>query len=175
MLQTTFDLSLIWIWHFKFDLVWFEQLFSTFDNIWIWSKKFEFDFKLWEESFKSNQIKFQMSNSNQTQIKRHLKHSLGSTHPYFKPKTHQKCNQKLSDFDKIYCVFALKCAYKKYQFSSKSGHFLALFWPWIANQDKCHPKFLIFFFTHWNMKMGWFWKKICDYNHAVDFTLYTEI
>ena len=45
MLQTTFDLSLIWIWHLKFDLVWFEQLFTTFENVWIWSEKFEFDFK----------------------------------------------------------------------------------------------------------------------------------
>ena len=48
MLQTTFDLSLIWIWHLKFDLVWFEQLFSTFENVWIWSEKFEFDFKHWK-------------------------------------------------------------------------------------------------------------------------------
>ena len=33
-------------------------------------------FKCCEKLFKSNQIKFQMSNSNQTQIKRRLKHSL---------------------------------------------------------------------------------------------------
>ena len=48
MLQTAFDLSLIWIWHLKFDLVWFEQLFTTFENVWIWSEKFEFDFKHWK-------------------------------------------------------------------------------------------------------------------------------
>ena len=24
---------------------------------------------------------------------------------------------------------------------------------------QCHPNFLIFFFAHWNMKMGWVWKK----------------
>ena len=60
--------------------------------------------------------------------------------------------EKLSDFDKIWCVFGLKCGDYKYQFSSKSDNFSAIFWPWIINQEECHPKFLIFFFTHWNAR-----------------------
>ena len=36
--------------------------------------------------------------------------------------------RKLSDFNKIWCVFGLRCADFKSQVSSKSDHFSALFW-----------------------------------------------
>ena len=36
--------------------------------------------------------------------------------------------EKLSDFDKIWCVFGLKYDDSKYQVSSKSDHFWAWFW-----------------------------------------------
>ena len=36
--------------------------------------------------------------------------------------------EKLSDFDKNWCVFGLKCDDSKYQVSSNSDHFWALFW-----------------------------------------------
>ena len=66
---------------------------------------------------------------------------------------------KLSDFNKIWCDFGLKCGDCTHQFSSKSDHFLALFWPWIAHQGYCQPQILIFSFTYHFVKMGWVWKK----------------
>ena len=44
---------------------------------------------------------------------------------------------KLSDFENIWCVIGLKCADCKYQVSSKSDHFSALFWLWNAHQRSC--------------------------------------
>ena len=81
---------------------------------------------------------------------------IGQFQGYFKGIVH--INKK-SDFDKIWCVFGLESADCKNKFWSKSDHFLVLFWPWIANETYSHPKILIFFFTHWNMKMGQVWKK----------------
>ena len=68
-------------------------------------------------------------------------------------------NKKLSDFNKIWCVFGLKCGDCTHQVSSKSDHFLARFWSWIANKRYSYPKNLIFFITHRSMKMGQVWKK----------------
>ena len=65
----------------------------------------------------------------------------------------------MSDFNKIWWDFGLKCADLKYQVSSKSDHFSALFWLWIANERYSYPENLIFFFTHRSMKMGQVWKK----------------
>ena len=81
---------------------------------------------------------------------------IGQFWGYFKSILHIK---KKSDFNKTWCVFGLKCADLKYQVSSKSNHFSALFWSWIANERYSYPENLIFFFTHRSMKMGQVWKK----------------
>ena len=46
-----------------------------------------------------------------------------------------------------------------YQFSAKSDHFSALFRLWNPQQRSWHPQILKSYFTHWNMKMTWVWKK----------------
>ena len=66
---------------------------------------------------------------------------------------------KLSDFNKIWCDFGLKCGDCTHQFSSKSDHFLALFWSWIAHQRCLQSQKLVFWISHWLMKKAWVWKK----------------
>ena len=69
-------------------------------------------------------------------------------------------NEKLSDFDKIRCVFSFNCGDYKYKVSSKSDHFLALFWLWIANQRHTQPQILMIFFAYWGMKIDRVLKKL---------------
>ena len=66
----------------------------------------------------------------------------------------------MCDFNKIWCVFGLKCGDCTHQFSSKSDHFLALFWLWITNRRHTQPQIFMIFFTYWNMKIDRVLKKL---------------
>jgi len=61
--------------------------------------------------------------------------------------------EKLSDFNKIWCDFDLKCADSKYQVSSKSDHFWALSWSWNPQFWTYQPNFWICFITNIKIKL----------------------
>ena len=78
----------------------------------------------------------------------------------FHSKIYNFGGENLSDFDKTWCIFGLRYGDYKYKVSSKSDHFLALFWLWITNRRHTQPQIFMIFFTYWNMKIDRVLKKL---------------